>query len=156
MIDRKNLTKYSLYVVDSKSMTPTLDVDDIVVVKQEDAYKVDDIITFTPYSDSKETYTHRIIDIEDDSGEAKYITKGDNNDIEDNFSVTDKNTLGKVTKIIKGWGRVISYIRSIPGIIVTIIVPVTMLVTLYLSDMYQWIKGIYNREKGLFRRRKTN
>lgn len=146
--DKKNLTKYSIFIIGSNSMAPELKKDDIVIVEEKSKYNVDDIITYIPDKNNDESYTHRIIEIEEKSGKKRYITKGDNNKVTDSFTVYKDHIQGTVIKVIKGYGSIVTYLRSIPGIILFIIVPVTILVTLNISSLYRWIKEIYYKEKG--------
>ena len=82
--------KIKTYIVLSGSMEPNIKIGDLIIVKE---YKIEDIqkgdiITFE--IDDK-IITHRIIEIKD----GKYITKGDNNNVEDDFSVRVENIKGK-------------------------------------------------------------
>lgn len=69
---------YQLYNVETGSMTPTLPVNSLILVRQAnepDKLKVGTIITFIRKG---HTVTHRIVEIDKDSGSIKYKTKGDN------------------------------------------------------------------------------
>lgn len=68
---------YSYMVVLTGSMEPTLQVNDFIIVKSEDEYAHNDILSF--YYDingdgKEEVITHRLIEISED----KYHLKGDN------------------------------------------------------------------------------
>lgn len=82
-------------VIKSGSMYPTFDVGDIIIIKKENQYEVGDIITYNYYD--KYLITHRIIDLDDDN---IFITKGDNNNSEDEECVTIDNIVGKTIFII--------------------------------------------------------
>lgn len=82
-------------VIKSGSMYPTFDVGDIIIIKKENRYEVGDIITYNYYD--KYLITHRIIDLDDDNN---FITKGDNNNSEDEECVTIDNIVGKTIFII--------------------------------------------------------
>jgi signal peptidase len=72
------LGAYSLFVVESGSMDPTLTVGCVILSKQPkdaNALKVGDIVTFN--TESGYVVTHRIIEIINDDT-VKYLTKGDN------------------------------------------------------------------------------
>lgn len=79
---------YYFFTVMSGSMQPALDVEDNIIVKQSDDYKIGDIIT---YKSTKSYVTHRIVKIDGN----KIITKGDANTDEDP-AFDKKNILGKV------------------------------------------------------------
>lgn len=91
---------YRIFKVGSGSMEPTLKVNDLILVKKQDSYKVKDIITFKI---DDEYITHRLIE----QNETRVVTKGDaNNAIDQDFS-KDK-IVGKVVykfKILKNVGR---------------------------------------------------
>ena len=67
---------YGCAVVLSGSMEPTLMVDDLIFVKQQDAYEVNDIVVF---QDGASMTVHRLIALEGD----RVITKGDANNAAD-------------------------------------------------------------------------
>jgi signal peptidase len=72
------LGAYSLFVVESGSMDPTLTVGCVILSKQPkdaNALKVGDIVTFN--TESGYVVTHRIIEIIN-GDTVKYLTKGDN------------------------------------------------------------------------------
>jgi len=66
----------SLWYVVSKSMEPTLMVNDGFILIPSETYEIGDIITFKPKVLEQPFVTHRIISITKDG---EYITKGDNN-----------------------------------------------------------------------------
>lgn len=70
---------YRIYVVQSSSMSPTLEVGSLFISKHpDDAAKLmqGDIITFE--SDSGQTITHRIIEVVQTESGVAFRTKGDN------------------------------------------------------------------------------
>lgn len=78
-----------LLVVKSNSMFPNLEKNDVILIKKCNDYKVNDIITYS-YEDY--LITHRIIEKNDEG----FITKGDNNNSQDNDLVKLKDIKGKV------------------------------------------------------------
>ena len=100
---------YKAYVVLTGSMKPTINPNDIVIVKKtsKDNIKENDIITFSKGSTT--TVTHRIIEIVEQDGETLYRTKGDNNNSEDvdlvkynDIEGVYKYKLNKIGAIITG------------------------------------------------------
>lgn len=96
---------FDMYEIVSPSMTPTIKVNDAIMIKRVDykSLKKGDIITFKS-SDSRlngMVITHRINDIvKNENGEIVFVTKGDNNSTIDDAVVLPKNIYGKVvTKI---------------------------------------------------------
>ena len=92
---------YRTFKVGSGSMKPTLKVDDIILVKKQSSYKVNDIITF---KSNGEYITHRLVE----QNKTRVVTKGDaNNALDQDFS-KDK-IVGKVVyrfKVLNIVGRI--------------------------------------------------
>lgn len=81
--------------IKSGSMYPILDINDFVFIVKSSNYENGDIITYDV--DNKYLITHRIIEKKD----KEFITKGDNNNSEDENIVKYENVKGKVIVIIK-------------------------------------------------------
>ena len=113
---------YKILLVQSGSMFPTINTGDLVVVKSNSKYQKGDIITFL--SKGKINTTHRIIDIQDN----QIFTKGDANQVNDQNFIELNQILGKVFYIIPNFGYLITFIKSIPGLIIFIIIPSTIIV----------------------------
>jgi len=105
-----NNAKIRILTIKSGSMYPTLDINDIIIIKKSDKYKIGDIITYN-YKD-RYLVTHRIIG----TYQSFFITKGDNNNSEDEENVEIQNVKGKVILIIKK-----EYLKNIFIIIFAII-----------------------------------
>lgn len=102
---------YKIFNIVTGSMEPTIKVDDIVVVKEEDKKNIrkNDIITFKIVD---EIITHRVIDIAYDNGTLIYTTKGDKNDVTDIERVQFEQIEGKyVTKITK-FGKIFTVLKN--------------------------------------------
>ena len=86
-----------LYIVTSGSMEPSLNVGDIVYVKDCGASKVNigDVINFHR-EDEKYTVTHRCVDIIEKGNETFFKTKGDANEENDTSLVSEKDLIGKI------------------------------------------------------------
>lgn len=118
-----NAYGYSVLRVVSGSMQPTIKVGSIIIIKREDDYKVNDIVT---KYENNSLITHRIKELTKD----KVITKGDSNNIEDEPS--DKNNIvGKVVFISNLLGFLLYFISKpinlilifIVGMIIMILIP---------------------------------
>lgn len=85
-------------VINSGSMTPTLKIGDIVLVRHQNEYDVGDIVA---YNFMGQVIVHRIVDIKNEG----FITKGDANSNDDPFIISRDLIIGKVSlKIpIIGW-----------------------------------------------------
>jgi len=79
----------SFFIVETGSMEPTIEIGELIVVSKKDNYNIGDIVTIIDEEDY--IYTHRIIDV----NESNIITRGDNNDIDDE-ETNIKNIVGKV------------------------------------------------------------
>lgn len=90
--DYVNIFGHTYFVVASGSMSGTIEVNDIIIVKLNDTYKEDDIITFNK---DGSFITHRVIRIEKE----KVITRGDTNNIDDD-PVSKSDVVGRVVLII--------------------------------------------------------
>lgn len=84
-----NIFGYSILRIVSGSMESEYHVGDYIIIKKQDNYKVNDVVTYI--DDNDNFVTHRIIKIED----TEVTTKGDANNIEDEtFDIV--NIQGKV------------------------------------------------------------
>lgn len=91
-----NLFGYTFFEVATGSMSPTINVGDVVIVKITKEVYEDDIIV---YKEGDNFITHRLISKE----ENKITTKGDANNTEDN-PIEESDVLGKVIDIIPNIG----------------------------------------------------
>lgn len=126
-----------MFNIVSESMEPTFFKNDLVVVKKcgsTDELKKDDIITFM--QDGK-TISHRIYAVTKEKGEIRYITKGDNNEIQDRDTVSYENIYGKVLFSIKKVGIIVQYIQNSRGLVNIIIFIVIVYVLISLRDNHK-------------------
>lgn len=79
-----------ILIIKSNSMYPILKIKDIIIIKKSNNYNVNDIITYN--TENEVLITHRIVK----NCEGGFITKGDNNNSEDNELVKLENIKGKV------------------------------------------------------------
>lgn len=103
----------NVYIVTTQSMAPRLNENDIVIVKRgydNDAYKVGNIITFIR-SDG-EIITHRIERIIKNGVNNSYVTKGDNNEQEDDEIVKYDMIIGRVVSTMPKFGLLISILKN--------------------------------------------
>lgn len=114
--DYVNIGGYSFFEVISGSMSPTINVGDIIIVKLNDYFEQNDIII---YKSENSMITHRVISIEKN----KIITKGDSNNTEDSL-IEKQDVIGKVIQIIPKVGTIKSILMTpqvILGILLIII-----------------------------------
>ena len=107
---------YTVFKTETGSMSPTIEIDDIVFVKLGNHdLNENDIIT---YKNGKAIITHRIVKMENDT-----IAKGDNNNSED-APITKDSVIGKVVFCINHvavWKKVFSDIQVIIPVCITLI-----------------------------------
>lgn len=117
---------YEARIVQSGSMEPTIQTGALVVVRAQERYEVNDIITFTT-SGSNIPTTHRIIEDGLRQGELVYNTKGDANNDTDPEPVKLSQILGRVLFSIPYLGYVLDFARQPLGFILLIGIPALMI-----------------------------
>ena len=124
--DGIELFGYRAYVITSDSMEPAINNGDAIVVKncEEEDLQTGDVITF---EQNQEVITHRIQKIEEDqtTNEKTYITKGDNNNIEDSENIKFSAIIGKCILTIPYLGNIISVLEN--KLIVLIIILIILI-----------------------------
>ena len=102
---------YKAYIIKSDSMEPSIKSGDVVIVEKipEENIQVGDIITFKK---NTEIITHRISRIEEEANIKRYVTKGDNNNLEDIEKVTYEDIKGKNVIIIPYLGKIINMLEN--------------------------------------------
>ena len=129
------------YIITSNSMEPNLSFGDIVITQRCNEEKIyeGDIITF---KQEKENITHRIIKIENYDSGLLYVTKGDNNNLEDIEKIEYSQIQGKVILIIPYLGNIIMLLNN------EIIILIILLILLVLFLLYiQKQEKIENRRE---------
>ena len=87
---------YSIFEVQTGSMSPEIEVGDWIVVKKQTDYELDDVITFEVEG---EFVTHRIINKYEDS----FVTRGDANNAKDS-PILREQVVGKKVKTLSSFG----------------------------------------------------
>ena len=133
------------FMVLSGSMETEIDAGDVAVVKETDtaSLKKGDIIAF---KSGEIVITHRIYDIIQEEGETRYITKGDNNNAEDNGYVLPEQIEGVYQFKISRLGNIEMFIQAPIGMIVCLSIPFIILVLVQIVDSKRNQK--YIEEKG--------
>ena len=140
---------YKLFSVMSGSMQPSISAGSIVVVLPANSYNANDIITFKNDSTNskQKTTTHRVSEIKYVDGEAFYQTKGDANDSADNQLVDQSSIIGKVFLSAPCAGYLISYVKTLPGLMLIIVIPAAIII-------YEEIKKIHKEAKHIIKQKK--
>ena len=121
-----NLFGLRLYSVQSGSMSPAIDVGDMLVSRPFDASKINegDVITFAPdLSTPTYTVTHRVVSI--DRANKQITTKGDANTTPDE-SIAYSQVVGQLPAPYRA-GIHLDILRSWVGLIIFIYVPAIIL-----------------------------
>ena len=117
-----NIFGYSILSTETGSMSPTIEVGDIIIIKIGDEIKENDIIT---YKQDDVLITHRIEQIDGDT----IITKGDYNNIQDE-PIERSQVIGKVVHIfnnVEVWKQVFTDMHVIIPMVITIILFIVMI-----------------------------
>lgn len=142
---------FKIMTVMSSSMEPTIKTGELVVIQPVESYEQDEIITFKPRDaeSNKNTTTHRISKKENDKfGAVKYITKGDANNTEDFAPVYHQQILGKYIFGVPYLGYLIGYIKTLPGLVLLVIIPATIIV-------YEESKKVHREAKLILKKRRA-
>lgn len=111
-----NIFGYTAFEVVTGSMSGTIEIGDLVIVKITDSVEPNDIIV---YQEADHFVTHRVLEI---NGE-KIVTKGDANSSKD-LPISNKQVLGKVVAVIPKvgiWKKVLTTPSVLIAIIITVI-----------------------------------
>lgn len=105
------LFNHRLYVVDSGSMSPTIPIDSMIIVRESEPHEINkgDVITYYGHSKNSRV-THRVVDIEN-QGEL-FTTKGDANEINDPMLLEGKKIVGKVIVTIPYIGKIFRFLNT--------------------------------------------
>jgi len=141
---------FSIYTIVSPSMTPVINVYDVVVnvkVTSPADIQVGDIITYKSAAANSEgmTITHRVIEVAQlPDGTYEYMTQGDNNSKPDSLYVTFDNVIGKEIVIIPALGRLQFLIANQKGWLVLLLIPVLIYL---IKEMVKLIDLFHLRKK---------
>ncbi|MBE6873123.1 MAG: signal peptidase I [Ruminococcus albus] len=144
-----NLLGYIPMTVESDSMKPTFAKDDLIMCKEiDDVYSLQkgDVITFWTIIDGQKVKnTHRIVDITEIDGSRSFVTRGDNNQIDDTIPVLPGDVIGKWTEFkIGGFGKVMNFLRTKKGFFICIVIPMAVF---FLVELYKFIVTLIELKK---------
>ncbi len=139
---RQNISWHS-YVVQSGSMEPSIMTGDLIIIKKQDSYTKNDVVTFKDAN--KRTVTHRVLEVSK-SQPTTFTTKGDANQTADIDTIKQEQIVGKVVQVIPKFGYVVRFIKSPWGFILTIITPAILII-------YEEVKVLFASDHKPQRRR---
>lgn len=139
-----NLFGYMPFSIQTQSMEPTIKAGDVVIGKEVDfnTLKEGDIITYwTTVDEQKILNTHRITKvISNGKGSVpSFKTKGDNNQIEYEYTVAAADIVAKYNSKISGLGKAVDFLETQKGFFICIVLP---LILFFLYQLYHFIKVI--------------
>ena len=139
-----NLFGYMPFSIQTQSMEPTIKAGDVVIGKEVDfnTLKEGDIITYwTTVDEQKILNTHRITKIiSNGKGSVpSFKTKGENNQIEDEYTVAAADIVAKYNSKISGLGKAVDFLETQKGFFICIVLP---LILFFLYQLYHFIKVI--------------
>ena len=115
-IERSETVNFGYFgaIVGSGSMEPTISMNDLVLIENDQSYRIEDIVTYVLPQGS--LVTHRVKEVLSQG----YITQGDANNVPDKEVVSHSRVLGKVVFILPGVGVIRDVISSPKGIILVV------------------------------------
>lgn len=138
-------------VVLTDSMYPSIKSGDLILLENIDIslVKEGDIVTFfDPLNNSTNTVTHRVVEVIHD-GEVKLKTKGDANNIVDNFFVTSDEFVGVYKSKISGLGNIAMFMATTKGLVICVIVPLILFVGFDIARRFKYDKKTKSEKKAL-------
>lgn len=113
--EEPGLFNHRIYIVNSGSMRPTLEVDSLIIVKEISPREVviEDIITYYGH-DKSSRVTHRVVEVQN-MGEA-FITKGDANGVADPLPLDGDKLIGKVVFTVPYIGKIFGILSTKLGV----------------------------------------
>ena len=138
-----NVSKIGKYIplnVKTNSMEPTIMKGDFIVAEEVDTkdLKVGDVISFlATEEDTVIVKTHRIISIDDSTNDVSFITRGDNNEVNDSVPVFPSDVVGKWNNLrLSKVGTIVDFVGSQMGVLFCIVLP---LLILFVYQIYKFI-----------------
>lgn len=135
-----NFMGYKNFIVLTGSMEPTLNIGDIVFVKETTNIKEQDIVSFRVQNS---IVTHRVVEIKEENEKNIYITKGDANSGNDTELLSIENIEGKYIFKIPFIGRIILFLQKPIGMII-----LCLIFSIFLMIESKKIKKIPKHMKG--------
>lgn len=140
-----NFLGFQMFSVQSGSMEPSIRVGSIVFTIKQGQYSPGDAITFRK---DDTNVTHRIVEKEVVDERVQYVVKGDANNLADPDPVNPEQIVGRVFFNIPLIGYFAGFLRTLPGLLIFIVVPSTVII-------YEEIRSIKKEAKKIIKSRKN-
>ena len=121
------------FIVLSGSMETQINTGDLVIVKETENTNLNegDIIAF---KNGDTVITHRIVERIEEEGKLQYKTKGDNNNVTDDWYVEPDNIEGIYKFKISKLGNVAMFIQTPIGTITCLSIPIILIILVQMSS----------------------
>lgn len=143
------LAGFTPLIVQSDSMAPTFYAGDMIVIREcePSGLKEGDIITFhTIINNEYALNTHRIAEIRQNGEVRSYVTKGDNNAVEDTHVISDGDIVGRYFGKVAGLGKVMTFLSSTVGFMLVIVLPMLLF---FIYQIYHLVMVSINLKKAI-------
>lgn len=138
--DISRIGKYIPLNVKTNSMEPAIMKGDFIIVEawEGEELKIGDVISFFAMEDDNVMVkTHRIVTIDDSASGKSYITRGDNNEVNDNVPVFESDIVGVWRNVrLAKVGTILDFVSSQIGFLICIVLP---LLVLFIYQIYRFI-----------------
>ncbi|MGM0830665.1 MAG: signal peptidase I [Bacillota bacterium] len=131
---------YKPLTVLTNSMEPKISAGDMIFVKETNAVEVkkNEIITF--HTADQKVVTHRVVQVTPEG----FLTKGDNNNVEDSWKVKPDKLIGEVAVILPNAGFVAKFISSKLGFSLFVLLPFLLFI---LIEVFERTNRYFNRKE---------
>lgn len=131
---------YKPFIVMSGSMETTINIGDLVIVKKvnSSSIHIGDIIAF---KNGNIVISHRVKEVINDSETYKFKTKGDNNNVTDDFIVNSDAIEGIFVNKIPGLGSILLFLGKPIGLLMVILVIIIVSTALYFAKFGYFTKN---------------
>ena len=131
----KSVLGYIPMTVVSGSMSPELNIGDLIFVKETVPERINknDIISFR-FEDNR-IITHRVVEIERKFHGLRIVTKGDANQEADDWIVSGENLIGVLFVKIPFGGYFVKFMASLKGFVIILVIPLFLLISGELKEV---------------------
>ena len=147
---------YQLFVVESGSMKPSVDIGSVLLVQP--ASQVKKIVSPVPtpvfnkgdvvtYLSGDNPVTHRVVEVGKADRQFTYQTKGDANRTPDQGKVAENQILGKAIIMVPYIGHAVNFAKTQMGYIFLIVVPITLIIYSEILTINSEVRKIFAQRR---------